>query len=266
MIRGRSAFHALGRPSLINNPYRKNLAAYLAGLSLDLWLRLRETSGTTPANAGTLSGLTITWTPASGALGATGPNGPNEAYTFDGAAASGSLIAVANNATLAQAVTFRGGMLLNPASLGGNSAGAIFAWNNGFANTFLRMLSTNRLTGIVKCGTSDAAIETNNNQISDLIGAWGWLFWDYSSAVSGTGRLRVWKYILSTRTLSLLTLATNTAGVGETTAQSNALQIGNESGRSRTQNGPIDEFVYDAGALWDTATLQLIGDLTPNFT
>lgn len=235
-------------------------AQYVALQAEPVWLRLQETSGN-PANSGSLS-LTITQTAAT--QGQTGKLGTNEAYDFDGAAASGSIVSIANNATLKAWTTQRWGFLCKLDALGASNAGKMACWGAFGATDHLVMgcVSTNRLQATINADTTNGAAVTNTNQISDCIGAWCWLFMDYDDANTlGNGRkIRLFKGLNGV--VTQLTLATDTALVGTVDQPATALAIGNTTGRNLTLDGLVDE-VRGKDALWTTnemlTTVRLTG-------
>lgn len=231
---------------------RQSYAQYQASKNHLLWLRFNELSGN-PLNSGSLA-LTITQTVCT--QGVTGAKQPNEAYTFDGAAASGSIVSIANNNTLKALTTQRWAFLCNPTSL--NNSGILGVWGalGATDHLVLRLFSSNRIGATIGTDGTNANAVTNNNQISDCIGAWCWLFMDYDEIT--TRKIRLWKALMGANTATLLTLATDTAGTGTVDQPSTALQFGNILARNATLDGKLDEVFCDA-ALWtDTEMSQLL--------
>lgn len=103
-------------------------ASYITSLAPLLWLRLRETTGSTAVNSGS-GGSSIDGTATSCTLGQTGKLGANEAYLFDGAA---SRVVIANHASLANLTTQELVFLSRPTGAGEGNNGTLFNWGDGF--------------------------------------------------------------------------------------------------------------------------------------
>lgn len=238
-------------------------ALRVAALNPLLWLRLRETSGTSVTNSGSVS-VSGTWTPGAGALNQTGQLGAGEAYEYDGAD-SKIQFAIASIAAIANLTTQRWAFLYNADTLGEATASFFFGWGTSGSAHQLRFLSANRLTATIQTGTTSAAVTTDVDQVADIIGAWRWIFMDYDDADSlGNGRrIRLWKSTPGSGVVTALTLGGgNVAATGTVTVQSADLCIGNLTSQIRTLDGKLDEVICGGASLWTTAEMQDISRLS----
>lgn len=250
----------------ISIPGSKTLAEqyfdYVTGLAPLLWLRLRETSGTTVANSGSVA-ASGTWTPGVGAVGQTGRFGANEAYDFD-ALDSKIQFTSANIAALNSLTTQRWAFLLNADSLGETGNGILALYGNDFGHHFVRLASSNRLVANIETSGTDGSAITSNDEVSDLIGGWRWIFMDYDDGdAMGLGRkIRLFKSVPGSGVITPLALGTDIPATGTITTQTADLVIGNFTGQTRTFDGKMDEVIIQSG-LWTTAIMQQISLLTP---
>lgn len=214
-----------------------------------MWLKFNEASGNivnygNEGGVGTVTGCT---------QGQVGKFGGNQAYSFDG---TDDIISIANAAlpNLKAVTTQRWAFLVNASSLGELSRGVFFRW--GAVSYLLQFQANNVLRAFVDLNTTDANVVTNDNQV-DFLGSWAWVFMDYDDADTlGLGRkIRLFKGI--SNTVTQLTFATDTAGVGTVVSQTGALSIGNTADTSLTFAGLMDEAIAGAG-LWTTAIMQRI--------
>lgn len=244
------------------------VAAAIAVMSPILWFRNRETSGTTPVNSGSLAGLTVAWTagvgPPIGAIGQPGAMGPADAYFYN---ALESKIQINNNATLAAMGNQAWAFLIKPSSIGEGNLGHLFSWGAGAGGAnqhYFCFNTTNRLSMSFDTDTTSSNSVTNNNQISDVIGAstFSWLCGDFDNTDSlGNGRVgRFFKIVNGV--VSQLTLATNTAATGTITTQANPLALGNNTAAGFTIAGYLDEVVTLDNQLWTAPMLASLAPVT----
>jgi len=257
-------------------PFAQQYAAYINSLGVDLWLKLNEVSGN-PVNNGSLSGLTIT--NSTGAAPTQGQNGVpthgearlNEAYDFAGDAANGAMVSIANNATIKAWTTQKWCFVCHPDTLGAGNAGQIAVWG-GFGVTdhkLLGLVSSNRIQATINTDSTNAQATANVNQISDCVGVDCLFFVDYddSNILANGRKIRIFKSVAGV--VTQITLATDTAAVGNVDQPTTALIIGNRNVRDQTFDGRIDEIIAKGAAvgadtaaktacLWTTTEMQNI--------
>jgi hypothetical protein len=207
-----------------------------------IWYRLRETSGTSPANSGSAS-LTATWTPGAGALGQTGKLGANEAYDFD---ALVSKIAIADNAAIQALATYTIIGLVHADGFGENNAGEII--HLGALNAFRATGTAGRFTMVFDTGSTDATSTSTDGFLTT--GAWLAIFGTYDDA--GDRRARLYKGVAGVVTEA--TYSAQTAATGSRVAPVGAI-IGNFSD-VRTWDGLIDEIIVCNRVLTSAEMLQ----------
>lgn len=243
-------------------------AEYIASLAPVLWLRFREVSGTNVANSGSMAAVG-TFTPGVGAVGQAGLLGANEAYDFDGAD-SKVQFANADVAALKALTTQRSMILCFLDNLGEASVGFLWTWGVNTSHVW-RINSTNRMFGQIDTDGTNAAANTNNNEISDCIGVWRLFFMDYDDTdAMGLGRkIRFFKSVPGSGVVTPLTLATDTAATGTVVEPSADYAVGNTTSQIFTFNGRIDELIHTSG-LWtpanaptDYSAMETISRLTP---
>ena len=214
----------------------------------ELFFKFDETSGTSVTNYGSLGG-TATWTPGSGSQNNTAPVG--KAYDLDG---SNSRVEYANNATMANAEEFAGGMLVNADSAGKTSSGALWIWGILSTAYNLRFSSGLALVGRVDYATD--AITLTSTTLST--GVWQWIFYRYSLA--GDRKLHVYRGVNGA--VAELTYTTNTASSGAYSAPSGSFMIGAASNNSLNWDGKIGATFWKSSAL-ATTVFDDVMRLTP---
>ena len=233
-------------------------ASYITASNPLLWHRMRDTTGTTSTNSGSLGATGNGVIAGTTALAQIGKLGANEAFDFDGTT---SIITVANTAALANMTTQRWMFLCKPDTLGEGNSGRLFSWGSFGANNHLfSLLATNNIILTVRGdGGADALAQTTSGIMADCIGAWCMIFGDYDDADAlGLGRrCRMWKSVGGVVT-PITTLANNTALTGNVRNQTLDLCLGNSSGVAQTFDGLFDEVVCNAGMLWTLAEITAI--------
>lgn len=204
-------------------------ANYIASLAPLLWLRLRETSGTTVTNSGSVA-LNGTWTAGAGALGQTGKLGINEAYDFDGA---NSKIVLADNAAIQALATYTIVALCNADGAGESSAGTILHLGAGVSGGFRRTGTSNAWVMNFDTDGTDANSTTNVDFAPD--GVWLCMFGTFDNAGDRTARI----YKGVSGAVAEATYATQTPATGTRVTPIGAV-IGNFAD-VRTWDGLIDE-------------------------
>lgn len=211
------------------------LAEYLAAIGATnptIWLRLRETSGTTAANAGS-GGATLDATiSGSVTLGQTGLLGVNEAFDYDLATGTGRL-AIAHNAAWASADDYTYAALLRPRTMGHLSGGRM--WNASRIDCVFVNLTS--ITVFQQYGTSNASTTTTAAPITGS--NYTLLF------VTHTASDRTLRMYFATPTVALAeaSYSAQTAGAGTQSKPLIDLSIGNNSAANRTFDGLFDEFL-----------------------
>lgn len=219
--------------------------AYITSLAPLLWLRLRETSGTTPVNSGSLAGLTITWTAGAGALGQTGQLGANEAYDFDALA---SIITIAATASLDLA-TFTEVALVRPDAAGESSVGRISNYGSGTQFTQFNGALT-ALRAQVGAGTAANTVATTGLTAA----TWALLFQTYDDA--GDRKVRLYKGIAGA--VAEYAYSTQDAATGtRSSVAASALNVGNRTLTDCTWDGLYDEFMMFNRILSAAEMLQI---------
>lgn len=230
-------------PSLIaETPGGQSYADYIASLAPLLWLRLRETSGTSVANSGSLGG-SGTWTAGSGALGQTGKLGANEALLFDG---SVSKIVSADNP---KTPAFTACGLAFGNSQGENSAGAILHTGQQASDNTLRVSGAGAITSGVDTDSTDAVTTSVNGAFET--GKWIWYFATYDD----NGDRKIYLYKGLAGALSNI-VSSQTAATG-IRSNSGGYQVGNFSD-VRTWDGLIDEVLLFPRILTSGEMLRII--------
>ncbi len=229
--------------------------SYISSLGPEFFYKLNETSGTSVTNYGTLGG-TGTWTPGTGSLNNASPVGL--AYDFDGA---NSKIEYANNATMANAEEFSGGMLINADTAGESNTGTLWMWGN-LTSAYMLRISGAGLTLVSRVDYATDAITLTASPITT--GAWQWIFWKYS--LSGDRKMHLYRGIsgvvaeMTTPTYTAYT--THTASASTYSAPSGAFVIGAAANQSLTFDGKIALPFWKGSAL-DTSAFDQIMALTP---
>lgn len=221
--------------------HRRSLDSYILALlsgQSGFWLRLRETSGTTPANSGGTSGLTITWSPGAGAVGQTGRLGANEAYLYDGA---DSVITVTNAAGIQGLAEFSFWMLHRPASVGETGFGFFFhkaaEFQYGFAGAGRNVVAQIFYDG----GTN--ALSTSTTALTANV--WNTVGFRINNTTK--------KVDLFVNGQQAAYSGSQQAGVGSRVSNTNNVGVGNRlPGNDRTLDGPVDEAMLIGRALTDT--------------
>lgn len=225
------------------------MASYMASLNLLVWLRLRETSGTTAANSGTLGAAAdSTFTPGTGAVAQTGQLGVNEAYSFD---ALNTMIQVPSFADIS---TYTYGFLVKANSAGEGSAGRLFADNLGARTFRINSVNLNLRAFNTSQGGTTADSVTANNFITT--GAWHYIFVTFD--INGDKKLHIYKYISGALTEASYT--TNVAMTIIPAATTGVQTVGNVAAQSGTWDGLIDE-VFIANYALSVAQMTQIGQL-----
>lgn len=217
----------LGKANLVTN-----YTSFLLSLAPYIWMPLRETSGTTADNLGsiaadgTIDGCT---------LGQTGQLGTNEAFSWDGAGAADDLLTFPNNAAWANLTDFEFTFLANPASAGEGNAARFF---QAGAITLARFAAATRtLRFQVDYDTTDGlAITTTTLSAS----AWSMVSFQYNEA--GADRFPH-IFINGTEATYAGGGSAPVATVGTLVAPITTLQFGNLTTKTATFDGLFDEII-----------------------
>lgn len=213
-----------------------------------LWMRNRETSGTTATNSGsagaTLNGVIGGTT----TLGQTGQLGANEAFLCDGAT---SIVTITNNALINQLSAATYAFLVNINSAGEGSLGRFF--DAGTDRIFFNSVSRNIQAMFAGSGGNAQTIT------SDAIATatWQWLFVTYD--FSGDKIVRIYKGVSGTATQ--LATSTQTAGSGSKANNTSNKNLWNDATQARTMDGLVDEF-FLVDRVLSNAEMQQIVSLT----
>ncbi len=148
------------------------------------------------------------------------------AYMFDGV---DDLVTISQDAALTGLTNQTWGFLVNVVGEGESNLGSAFSWNNAYT---LRANTVDRWRFIVDYDTTDAVALSNPNSM--LTGTWNWIFVGHDAA---TKKSMIYQGVSGTSTV--LTLATDTTGVGTLQAPAVDLILGNNSSAGRTMDGDI---------------------------
>ena len=228
--------------------------SYLSTLSPTLLLKFNETSGNvinygSDGGAGTVSGCT---------QAQVGQLGASEAYLYDGV----DDIVTFTNASLPTTkalTTQRWCYLIKPTNYGEGGYGKVAWWSS----VYTLSMAVNTMFARVSLSTTPAESVPNVGQV-DFIGSWVLLFVDYDDGNAlGLGRrLRIIRATLASEA-TLLTLSTNTAGVGTVVTPVEDFIVGNRGTLDLTFNGLFD-FAFISAGLWSPSATP--ADLSvPNY-
>lgn len=226
--------------------------SFVNGLSPILWLRLRETSGTTPVNSGSAgAALDGVYTPGTGAVGQTGLLGANEAYSFDGA---DSKIVVTSTAAHNALPAFTRIFLIKPTNSGEGGSGSFFFWDTstGEGCLFFNGALTS-IQGIVK-STGNATSTTTTGLSAGVYAA---LFMTYDHA--GDKKVHLYKYAAG-GSLTEFGYSAQTAATGSLGTPAGDYNIGNRQTNNTTFNGVMDE-VLTIGSVLSNAQMTQYAQL-----
>lgn len=230
--------------------YASTLQSFVDAGTLPLWLRFRETSGTTAANAGS-SGATLnaTWTPGVGSVGQTGKLGANEAYLYD---ALNSKATIADATSIASAAVFTQAVLIRPATAGESNSGAFMYWDS---NTQAYFKIDSNLNAVNVRVDTDATSANTLGTLTLAANTWQWVFATYDNA--GDRKLRLYKGVGGAVT-EATAYGAQTAATGNLIAQGTALVIGNRSANDNTFDGLFDEALRFNIVLSSAQMLQIV--------
>lgn len=199
-----------------------------AGILLGGW-RNNLSSGTTVTNYGSAgTSLNGTLTLGSGAIGRTGQLGAGEAVQFDGAAASGTVINCGNDASVQGLTTFMLFVIVNVTGAGGNNAARFMEKGGEWS---LRFSSSSRDITATVFATADGNSSALSNETLQT-GVWRSIGLIFDNAD------RLIKLYVNG---SELTYASRSAGGSTRTSNTNAITLGNVTGRTVTLAGDMDE-------------------------
>lgn len=217
-------------------------------LQPELWMRHRETSGSTITDSSG-HGRNGTLTLGAGALAQDGFDAPNEAILADG---STTKIAIASNAALKNPA-FWFAFLCKPSSAGENSTGALMNYSDA-GDTALRFnLAANVFTMTIGAATTTGQTTTTTGTTVTL-NEWQWIFGALSNIDK---KCRIWKGRLGV--LTEFAYSTQTAYVGAMNGAA-ILNLLNSGANNRTWAGLVDESIYVIGEP-DTAKMQQLINL-----
>jgi hypothetical protein len=238
MLRGpRRALLASSRPTMIAD--YDELMTLIAPL---VWIRMRETSGNTAVNSGSLgtdANATISGTTT---LGQTGQIGANDAFLYDGLNSRTRVPAVAGWTGL---TAFTLGFLVNPATAGESSQGYLGALQQAGGTDILHVAFNTSLNAMRCRVTNDAAgVFTTTASVGIPAATWSWVFVTYDDGGDRTPR------IYKSSAGALVEIAADGAsGVSGTLAARGTFDIGNNNATTRTFSGLIDEAFMVSGIL-----------------
>lgn len=220
----------------------------MESLEFPLWLRFRETSGTTAFNSGTL-GATQDATLTDVTLGATDSMGANEAGTWNATTSNASV----PNGSFINAAQRTIAAFVNQA--GAHEAGGrLYAIGNDLSRIFINPSgATTTIQVVFRAATTNA---TSQIVLPFGTGTPFWLFATYDNA--GDRKIRIYYATFSTGLITENTYSTQDAAVGTLTNETDTLYIGNQSTASRTFNGTIGEFIYGDSVLTLTQMQEII--------
>lgn len=216
---------------LAGEPFNEvGYADFVRALNPVLWLRQRETVGTTAANSGS-GGAALNGTISGATLGQAGLLGPADAFLFDG---SSGAVRIINPTALYSLPAYTYACLMKASSAGENNRGTLGNWS-GQDNQLLRFGdSLNALFAQVIASGGNATAVTTTGLAADT---WAWLFHTYDDA--GDRKIHLLKGGVAG--VSEFAYASQVAASGTLTANNGDIYLGNRSSGDRTHNGLIDE-------------------------
>lgn len=232
---------ALGAPGGAALTY----ADYVASLAPLLWLRLRETSGTTAANSGSL-GAAQNGVNTDVTVGQTGQLGANEAADLNGTT---SKIQVPATASLnLNAWTYA--CLVKADTAGESSQGNFFAYDvaGNFAAKFNSALTA------LRCAWGTGTFSVSVTTTGLTAGTWAWVFFTFDFA--GDKKIRIYTGVAGVLAEKAYSSQTDTAAVPTLTGQS--LIVGNTSNQVFTFDGLYDEFLVKDRVLTTGEMTQIV--------
>lgn len=219
-----------------------------------LWMRNRETSGTTATNSGSAGAILNGVIGGTTTLGQTGQLGANEAFLFDGAT---SRIVIPNDASINALPVYTYIALIKPSSAGELTLGTMFAWNNGTSTNFGNILFFNAsLTGLRYSyrNSADTNFETITTGYTILTSQYTMIFVEYDD--NGDRKPNLFYGINGA--VTEFSYSSNVALTGTVKTQQNSLHIGNRSDFATTFAGLYDEFMIVNRILSSAEKLQIV--------
>lgn len=232
----RGARRALLQPRISSQlpNYAEYLQSFVDAGTLPLWLRFRETSGTSAANSGS-SGATLDGTNSNATVAQDGQVAANEAYDWNGTT---SFVSVPNEAAV-QTASFEVACLVRPDGNGEGSTGTLFAHGNGSSTPLIQVALTggNVLRfGVGASGGFAGSLSTANAYTADV---WQWFFLTYDNA--GDRTPRIYKAVDGVVTDITATPATVSGTLNALAGV--LLYVGNRQDNTATFDGRFDEFL-----------------------
>lgn len=209
------------------------LGLYMTSLTPLVWYRLREASGTSAKNSGSLAAMDATALSCTVGQAGVGSQGANEAYLYDGA---NSKLTLPTSAALAALTTFSYAFLVKAGSAGEASAGTFFNWSDASGNYFHFNGNINQCDLLLKAATTAPRALTAQLLTANTP---AWIFVTYDDA--GDRKPYVYKGIAGAVTNKS---GAQTAAVGTLTAPTNPMVIGNKASQDKTWDGLFDEIAF----------------------
>jgi hypothetical protein len=227
---------------------RSTYAEYVQGtINPALWLRFRETSGTTIANSGS-GGTGLNGTASNVTVNQTGQLGAGEAADFNG---TNSLITVPASASLGSA-TYSVAILCRLDNTGESAQGTFFRFGLNAANGDILRLEATGLSAYTYNGTAYQVTRATSNP---ALSTWVWVFAVRNGG--GSGEWRLYRSVSGVLTEFAYGTQQNVTS-GRPNHDSLPLHVGNRAVTlDHTLDGLLDEFIWTSGVL-STAQMQQI--------
>lgn len=247
-LRGARRALAMGVIGGARQTYESFAQSFVSAGTLPIWLRFRETAGTTITNSGsggaTYNG-TLAGTPG---FAATGQLGAGEALTYNGT--DTEITIPANAAVVNTWTSITVAMLVKMASAGESNFGRLFGNFKGILNYLQFNGSANALDLAVDTNGTDGRATTSAGVGTD----WIWLFYTYSHTGDKTPRL----YKGINGAVTEKPYSVQTPATGALSSATVVLSVGNNGSQSQTLNGLYDEFMVFTKVLSAAEMLNLV--------
>lgn len=218
-------------------------ASYVTALAPPAWWRMRDTSGTTVVNSGSL-GSAVDLTAIAWTMAQAGQLGSGEAGQTDGAT---TRLQTPNNVALAGLTAWEFVFLVNPSSAGEIGYGVFFEWGNNTPEPLAQFNGVlTSLRGYIY-NTAPTAFFTQTTS-GLTAGVWALLFFAYNDA--GDRKLHIYKGVSGG--VAEFGYSSQLAVTGTYKAPTSALNLLNRTGQDLTYAGLCDEALIINGNLTPT--------------
>lgn len=205
---------------------------YVTSLPLGAWWRMRDTSGTTVVNSGSI-GSAIDLTATAWTMAQAGQLGAGEAGLSDGAT---TRLQCANNATLAGYTTWEIFLLANATGIGEGNVGTYLSWGDGATQPSIRINTNVNNLFIRLRNTAPSSFDTITSA-GIALNAWYMIFVAFDNA----GDRKAHFYIGKNGAVTEPAYNAQPAMTGTYAVPSSTFQLMNIAGQTQTFAGLMDE-------------------------